>query len=30
MFDNVYADMHPLIEEVRQEMIDLGVTGGAH
>ena len=30
MFDNVYADMHPLIEEGRQEMIDLGVTGGAH
>ena len=30
MFDNVYADFHPLIEEGRQEMIDLGVTGGAH
>ena len=30
MFDNVYADMHPLIEEGRQEMIDLGVTGRDH
>ncbi len=30
MFDNVYADFHPLIEEGRQEMIDLGVSGGAH
>ncbi len=30
MFDNVYADFHPLIEEGRQEMIDLGVTGGSH
>jgi pyruvate dehydrogenase E1 component alpha subunit len=30
MFDNVYADTHPLIEEGRQEMIDLGVSGGAH
>jgi 2-oxoisovalerate dehydrogenase E1 component alpha subunit len=30
MFDNVYADTHALIEEGRQEMIDLGVSGGAH
>ena len=30
MFDNVYSDTHALIEEGRQEMIDLGVSGGAH
>ncbi len=30
MFDDVYAEFHPLIEEGRQEMVDLGVTGGAH
>ena len=30
MFDDVYAEFHPLIEEGRQEMVDLGVTGGTH
>jgi 2-oxoisovalerate dehydrogenase E1 component alpha subunit len=29
MFDNAYAAPHPLIEEGRREMIDLGVSGGA-
>jgi pyruvate dehydrogenase E1 component alpha subunit len=28
MFDNAYAAPHPLIEEGRREMIDLGVSGG--
>ena len=28
MFDNAYADVHPLIEEGRREMIELGVSGG--
>src|SRR5487761_2531329 len=28
MFDNAYAAEHPLIEEGRREMIDLGVSGG--
>ncbi|NNN01234.1 MAG: pyruvate dehydrogenase (acetyl-transferring) E1 component subunit alpha [Acidimicrobiaceae bacterium] len=28
MFDNVYADAHPLIDEERREMIELGVSGG--
>ncbi|MGC2485770.1 MAG: pyruvate dehydrogenase (acetyl-transferring) E1 component subunit alpha [Acidimicrobiales bacterium] len=28
MFDNAYAEPHPLIEEGRQEMIELGVSGG--
>ena len=28
MFDNVYTDFHPLIEEGRREMIALGVSGG--
>jgi 2-oxoisovalerate dehydrogenase E1 component alpha subunit len=28
MFDNVYAAPHPLIEEGRREMIDLGISGG--
>ena len=27
MFDNVYADEHPLIDEGRREMIELGVSG---
>jgi 2-oxoisovalerate dehydrogenase E1 component alpha subunit len=30
MFDHVYAEPHPLIDEGRQEMIDLGITGGGH
>ncbi len=30
MFDNVYADDHPLIEEGRREMVELGVAGGDH
>jgi len=29
MFDNAYAAPHPLIEEGRREMIDLGISGGA-
>jgi pyruvate dehydrogenase E1 component alpha subunit len=29
MFDNAYADAHPLIEEGRREMIELGISGGA-
>jgi 2-oxoisovalerate dehydrogenase E1 component alpha subunit len=29
MFDNAYASEHPLIEEGRREMIDLGISGGA-
>lgn len=29
MFDNAYAAPHPLIEEGRREMIELGVSGGA-
>lgn len=28
MFDNAYAEFHPLIEEGRHEMIELGVSGG--
>ena len=28
MFDHVYADNHPLIEEGRRDMIELGVSGG--
>ncbi len=28
MFDNAYAEAHPLIEEGRREMIELGVSGG--
>ena len=28
MFDNVYADVHPLIEEGRRDMIELGLAGG--
>lgn len=30
MFDNVYASEHPLIEEGRREMVELGVSGGRH
>jgi pyruvate dehydrogenase E1 component alpha subunit len=30
MFDNVYAEPHPLVEEGRQEFIELGITGGSH
>ncbi|HEV3268919.1 MAG TPA: pyruvate dehydrogenase (acetyl-transferring) E1 component subunit alpha [Acidimicrobiales bacterium] len=30
MFDNAYAAPHPLIDEGRREMIDLGVSGGSH
>jgi len=30
MFDNVYAEPHPLIDEGRREMIELGISGGAH
>jgi pyruvate dehydrogenase E1 component alpha subunit len=30
MFDHVYADQHPLIDEGRREMIELGVSGGEH
>jgi pyruvate dehydrogenase E1 component alpha subunit len=30
MFDNVYAEGHPLIEEGRREMVELGISGGAH
>ena len=30
MFDNAYAAPHPLIEEGRREMIELGVSGGEH
>jgi pyruvate dehydrogenase E1 component alpha subunit len=29
MFDNAYAAPHPLIDEGRREMIDLGISGGA-
>ena len=30
LFDDVYADEHPLIEEGRREMVELGVAGGGH
>jgi len=30
MFDHAYAAPHPLIEEGRREMIELGVSGGSH
>ena len=30
MFDHAYAAPHPLIDEGRQEMVDLGVSAGAH
>jgi 2-oxoisovalerate dehydrogenase E1 component alpha subunit len=29
MFDNAYAAPHPLVDEGRREMIDLGISGGA-
>jgi pyruvate dehydrogenase E1 component alpha subunit len=28
MFDHAYAAPHPLVEEGRREMIDLGISGG--
>ncbi len=30
MFDHAYASEHPLIEEGRREMMELGVSGGGH
>ncbi|NNN02784.1 MAG: pyruvate dehydrogenase (acetyl-transferring) E1 component subunit alpha [Acidimicrobiaceae bacterium] len=30
MFDNVYAEAHPLIDEGRREMVELGISGGSH
>jgi pyruvate dehydrogenase E1 component alpha subunit len=30
MFDHAYAAPHPLIDEGRREMIELGVSGGSH
>jgi pyruvate dehydrogenase E1 component alpha subunit len=30
MFDNVYADDHPLVDEGRREMMELGISGRAH
>ena len=30
MFDHAYAGEHPLIDEGRREMIELGVSGGVH
>jgi 2-oxoisovalerate dehydrogenase E1 component alpha subunit len=30
MFDHAYADTHPLIEEGRREMMELGIGGGSH
>ena len=30
MFDHAYAAPHPLIEEGRREMIELGISGGGH
>lgn len=30
MFDNAYAAGHPLVEEGRREMIELGISGGSH
>ena len=30
MFDNAYATEHPLIEEGRREMIELGISGGTN
>jgi hypothetical protein len=29
MFDDVYAAPHPLIDEGRREMIELGISGGS-
>jgi pyruvate dehydrogenase E1 component alpha subunit len=30
MFDNVYAEPHPLIDEGRRDMVELGIGGGVH
>jgi pyruvate dehydrogenase E1 component alpha subunit len=30
MFDHAYAGEHALIEEGRREMLELGISGGAH
>ena len=30
MFDDAYASEHPLVEEGRRDMIELGVSGGSH
>ena len=30
MFDNAYASEHPLIDEGRRDMVELGVSGGSH
>jgi pyruvate dehydrogenase E1 component alpha subunit len=30
MFDHAYAAPHPLVEEGRREMVELGVSGGPH
>jgi 2-oxoisovalerate dehydrogenase E1 component alpha subunit len=30
MFDHAYAAPHPLVEEGRREMVELGVSGGSH
>jgi pyruvate dehydrogenase E1 component alpha subunit len=30
MFDNAYSARHPLIEEGRREMVELGISGGAN
>jgi hypothetical protein len=30
MFDNAYAEPHPLIDEGRREMAELLASGGAH
>jgi pyruvate dehydrogenase E1 component alpha subunit len=30
MFDHAYAAPHPLVEEGRREMVELGVGGGSH
>lgn len=30
MFDNVYAEPHPLIDEGRRDMVELGISGGSH
>jgi pyruvate dehydrogenase E1 component alpha subunit len=30
MFDHAYAAPHPLIEEGRREMIEMGISGGTH
>ena len=30
MFDHAYAAPHPLIDEGRREMMELGIGGGSH